>query len=86
MTAEDRFRNEIAKCRRCEACRELVDSACLVFAKMFSLADEERDSGQKIGSQDLDVKIAGVFQSRAGSDVRAIRTGWLRSIERLQPT
>lgn len=53
MTAEDRFRDEIAKCRRCEACRELVDSACLVFPKMFSLADEERDSGEKIDTKDL---------------------------------
>lgn len=53
MTAENRFREEIAKCRRCEACRELVDSACLVFPKMFRLADEERDSGEKINSEDL---------------------------------
>ncbi|MEN8246932.1 MAG: heterodisulfide reductase-related iron-sulfur binding cluster, partial [Thermodesulfobacteriota bacterium] len=53
MTAEDRLRDEIAKCRRCEACRELVDTACLVFSKMFSLVDEERDKGRKILREDL---------------------------------
>ena len=53
MTGEDRFRNEITKCRRCEACRELVDNVCLVFPKMFSLADEERDTGQRIDTQAL---------------------------------
>jgi hypothetical protein len=36
MTAEDRLRDEIAKCRRCEACRELVDSSCLVFPEMLT--------------------------------------------------
>ncbi len=53
MTAEDRLRDEIAKCRRCEACRELVDTSCLVFPLMFRLVDEERDTGEKISSEDL---------------------------------
>ena len=53
MTAEDRLRVEIAKCRRCEACRELVDSSCLVFPVMFRLVDEERDTGEKISSANL---------------------------------
>ena len=53
MTAEDRLRDEIAKCRRCEACRELVDSSCLVFPEMFRLVDDQRDTGEKISSEDL---------------------------------
>jgi len=53
MTAEDRLRDEIAKCRRCEACRELVDNACLVFPVMFRLVDDERHTGEKISSEDL---------------------------------
>jgi glycerol-3-phosphate dehydrogenase subunit C len=53
MIAEDRLRDEIAKCRRCEACRELVDSSCLVFPVMFRLVDQERDTGEKISSEDL---------------------------------
>ena len=53
MNAEDRLRDEIAKCRRCEACRELLDSSCLVFPVMFRLVDEERDTGEKISSEDL---------------------------------
>lgn len=76
MTAEDRFREEIAKCRRCEACRELVDSACLVFPKMFSLADEERDSGQKIDSQDL-IRLANLCNFCGICPCRDIRTAIL---------
>jgi len=53
MKAEDRLRDEIAKCRRCEACRELVDSTCLVFPIMFQMVDEQRDSGENISSEDL---------------------------------
>ena len=76
MIAEDRFRDEIAKCRRCEACRELVDSACLVFPKMFSLADEERDSGQKIDSQDL-IRLANLCNFCGICPCRDIRTAIL---------
>ena len=53
MTAEDRLRDEIAKCCRCEACRELVNSSCLVFLVMFRLMDEEINTGEKISSEDL---------------------------------
>ena len=76
MTAEDRFRDEIAKCRRCEACRELVDSACLVFPKMFSLADEERDSGERIDSQDL-IRLANLCNMCGICPCRDIRTAIL---------
>ncbi|MCG6911690.1 MAG: hypothetical protein LJE94_16430 [Deltaproteobacteria bacterium] len=53
MTAEDRFWDEIAKCLRCGACRELVDNACLVFPMIFSLAEEERYAGGKMDTREL---------------------------------
>ena len=76
MTAEDRFRDEIAKCRRCEACRELVDSACLVFPKMFSLADEKRDSDEKITSSEL-IGLAGLCNLCGICPCRDIRSAIL---------
>lgn len=40
LGAESRLRDQIAKCRRCEACKDLVGLSCLVFPEMFRLADE----------------------------------------------
>ena len=53
MNAEDRLRYEINKCRNCEACRLLVDFSCLVFSEMFRLVDKERETGEKITSDEL---------------------------------
>jgi glycerol-3-phosphate dehydrogenase subunit C len=53
MNAEDRLRYEISKCRNCEACRVLVDFSCLVFPEMFRLVDKERETGEKITTDEL---------------------------------
>lgn len=46
MSAEDRLRYEINKCRNCEACRSLTNFSCLVFPEMFNLVDRERETGK----------------------------------------
>jgi len=53
VTAEDRLRYEIGKCRNCEACRSLVDSSCLVFPEIFRPVDQERETGKKITTDEL---------------------------------
>ena len=53
MSAEDKLRYEISKCRNCEACRSLVNFSCLVFPEMFSLVDQERETGEKITTDQL---------------------------------
>ena len=53
MNAEDRLRYEINKCRNCEACRVLVNFSCLVFPEMFRLVDKERETGEKITTDEL---------------------------------
>ncbi|MBT4266913.1 MAG: hypothetical protein HOK67_31420 [Deltaproteobacteria bacterium] len=53
MGIEKRLRFEIKKCRKCEACRELVGFSCLVFPEMFALVDRERDTNEKISTADL---------------------------------
>jgi len=40
-SAENRLRDQIDRCRRCEACKELVGLSCLVFPEMFRLVDEQ---------------------------------------------
>lgn len=53
MSAEDKLRYEITKCRNCEACKSLTNFSCLVFPKMFNLVDQERESGEKITTDQL---------------------------------
>jgi len=53
MSAEDRLRYEINKCRNCEACKTLLNSSCVVFPEMFRLVDEERETGEKISTDGL---------------------------------
>ena len=53
MSAEDRLRYEINKCRNCEACKDLLDFSCVVFPEMFRLVDEERETGKKITTDQL---------------------------------
>ncbi|MBL7173760.1 MAG: FeS-binding protein [Desulfobacteraceae bacterium] len=53
MRAEDRLRYEISKCRNCEACRSHVNFSCLVFPEMFRLVDKERETGEKITTDEL---------------------------------
>jgi len=53
LSAENRLRGQIDKCRRCEACKELVGLSCLVFPEMFRLADEEWKTGTEITTDQL---------------------------------
>jgi glycerol-3-phosphate dehydrogenase subunit C len=53
VSAEDKLRYEITKCRNCEACKSLTDFSCLVFPKMFNLVDQERETGEKITTDQL---------------------------------
>ena len=53
MYAETRLRDQIHKCRRCEACKDLVGLSCLVFPEMFRLADEEWRTGTEIATGQL---------------------------------
>ncbi|NQU14689.1 MAG: FeS-binding protein [Desulfobacteraceae bacterium] len=53
MSAEDRLRYEINKCRNCEACKTLLNSSCVLFPEMFRLVDEERETGEKISTDGL---------------------------------
>jgi len=53
MSAEDRLRYEISKCRNCEACGSHVNFSCLVFPEMFRLVDKEREAGGKISPDEL---------------------------------
>ncbi|MBC8456580.1 MAG: hypothetical protein H8D67_01120 [Deltaproteobacteria bacterium] len=46
MSAEDRLRYEISKCRRCEACKDLLSSSCVVFPEMFRMVDGEWEKGR----------------------------------------
>ena len=53
MTAEERLRYEIGKCRNCEACKDLLNLSCVVFPEMFRLVDKERETGEKTPTQEL---------------------------------
>ena len=53
MSAEDKLRYEITKCRTCEACKTLLDFSCVVFPEMFRLVDKERETGEKISTDEL---------------------------------
>lgn len=53
MSAEDRLRYEINKCRRCEACKELLHISCVVFPEMFRLVDAACEIGEEITSDQL---------------------------------
>ena len=53
MSAEDKLRYEITKCRNCEACKDLLNFSCLVFPEMFRLVDKERGAGEKISADEL---------------------------------
>lgn len=53
MNAEARLRDQIAKCRNCEACRELLGIACVVFPEMFRLVDKERETGEPVSIDEL---------------------------------
>ena len=53
MGAESRLQDQIAKCRRCEACNDLVGLSCLVFPEMFRLIDEQWKTGTEITTGQL---------------------------------
>lgn len=53
MSAEDRLRSEINKCRNCGTCRTLLNFSCLVFPEMFRMVDEERKTRKKISTDQL---------------------------------
>ncbi|GAG10301.1 unnamed protein product, partial [marine sediment metagenome] len=53
MSAEDRLRYEINKCRNCQICGTLLNFSCLVFPEMFRMVDEERKTGKKISTDQL---------------------------------
>ena len=53
MSAEDKLRYEINKCRNCEACKTLLDFPCAAFREMFSLVDNEIETGKKISTHQL---------------------------------
>lgn len=53
MSAEDKLRYEISKCRRCEACKDFLDLSCAVFPEMFRLVDKERETGKEITTDQL---------------------------------
>lgn len=53
MSAEDKLRYEINKCRTCEACQTLLNFSCVVFPEMFRLVDKERETGKKISTDEL---------------------------------
>ncbi|MBI4767048.1 MAG: hypothetical protein HY787_21075 [Deltaproteobacteria bacterium] len=53
MSAANKLRNQIHKCRRCEACKDLVGLSCLVFPEMFRLVDEEWKTGTEIANGQL---------------------------------
>ena len=53
MSAEDRLRYEISKCRRCEACKDLLSSSCVVFPEMFRMVDAEWKTGNEVTTDQL---------------------------------
>jgi glycerol-3-phosphate dehydrogenase subunit C len=53
MSAENRLRARIDKCRRCEACNDLVGMSCLVFPEMFRLTEVEWKTGAEITTGQL---------------------------------
>ena len=53
LSAENRLRDQIEKCRRCEACNDLVGLSCLVFPEMFRLLDEAWKTGTEITTGQL---------------------------------
>ena len=53
MSFEDRLRYEISKCRRCEACKDLLSSSCVVFPEMFRMVDAEWKTGNEVTTDQL---------------------------------
>ncbi|MBW1780859.1 MAG: FeS-binding protein [Deltaproteobacteria bacterium] len=73
MSAEDRLRDEISKCRRCEACKDLLYLSCLVFPEMFRLVDAAWKTGDPLSTDQLRY-VAGLCNFCAACPCPAIRT------------
>ena len=73
MDAEERLRYEITKCRRCEACKDLLDLSCVIFPEMFSLVDKEWETGEAITTDQLRrlVNLCNFCAACPCSDIRA---------------
>ena len=52
-TAEARLRAEIAICRNCEICEDMLENSCLVFPELFRIVKKVRGTGEFINDSDL---------------------------------
>ena len=53
MEPENKARQVIEECADCDICRFLMETDCLVFPKLYRLWDKEKETGEKITSQEL---------------------------------
>ncbi len=53
LEPENKARQVIEECADCDICRFLMDTDCLVFPELYRLWDKERETGEKITSQEL---------------------------------
>ena len=50
---EIKARKVVEECADCDICRFLMDTDCLVFPELYRLWDKEKETGEKITSQEL---------------------------------
>jgi glycerol-3-phosphate dehydrogenase subunit C len=53
MNGEEKLRYEINFCGGCEVCRDLLESNCLAIPEIFRLYDKEKETGEKITTDEL---------------------------------
>jgi glycerol-3-phosphate dehydrogenase subunit C len=51
--AERLIRNIVEECADCDCCRDLMDTNCLFFPRLYQLWDREQETGEKITSEEL---------------------------------
>ncbi len=51
--AEKLMREVVNACTDCDCCRYILDTSCLFFPEIYKLWDRERETGEKITSQEL---------------------------------
>ena len=58
MSAEEKLNYEVNYCGGCDVCRDLLDDNCLAIPEIFRLYDKEKETGEKITTDELRHMVA----------------------------
>ncbi len=75
---EEKVREIVDACADCDCCRYLMDEVCLMFPRLYSLADRERETGKAASPEELRV-LAGLCNFCALCPCPNIRAGLMEA-------